>query len=303
MNKIDGRFLNVRFLTKGVSNNPLKSSAGDQYIVGSNPTGVFEGATPNFIAYYSPNNGWEFIPPAYSQQLLNIFTGEFLVYEGEWIQWHRNDDALEGNLINVIQYMVPGYDTEPELPENKNSYYFNTTTKKLYDINNGWRDLSNWMSEGYKIIVGYSDSLWKTFIWDGSEFQEITLPLGLCIVATDNIHGSSTGLAIYYYNNTNFERIFPLETSTTSTSGGKEFYTETHTLTAEEVSSTSFTLNYSVESGEETNILCSVSGIIQPAGVAFEVSGNTLNWGSKTLDNASLAAGDVFVVHYVKASA
>ena len=58
--------------------------------------------------------------------------------------------------------------------------------------------------------------------------------------------------------------------------------------------------NALVATGEETNILCFVQGVAQAAGVAFSVSGNTFSWDTKTLDG-NLNAGDVFIIHYVKA--
>ena len=82
--------------------------------------------------------------------------------------------------------------------------------------------------------------------------------------------------------------------------GASESVTETHVLTAAEVTAKSFNLTNNVKTGEETNILCFVQGVAQAAGVAFAVSGRTFGWTDKTLDG-NLSAGDVFIVHYVKA--
>lgn len=79
-----------------------------------------------------------------------------------------------------------------------------------------------------------------------------------------------------------------------------EAVTETHVLTAEEVTAKSFTLTNSVKTGKETNILCFVQGVAQAADIAFSVSGSTFGWADKTLEG-NLSAGDVFIVHYVKA--
>lgn len=77
--------------------------------------------------------------------------------------------------------------------------------------------------------------------------------------------------------------------------------TDIHTLTAEEVTAKSFSLANSVASGQENNILLFVSGVAQTAGVDFTASGNSINWNNKGLDSLGLAAGDTFIVHYVKA--
>ena len=60
MNKIDRRLLKTRLLVYDIINTPSRTDY--QYIVGSNPSGAFEGATPNSIAYYE-NEKWNFLPP------------------------------------------------------------------------------------------------------------------------------------------------------------------------------------------------------------------------------------------------
>ena len=60
MNKIDRRLLKTRLLVYAIADTPSKTEY--QYIVGSNPSGAFNGATPNSIAYYE-NEKWNFIPP------------------------------------------------------------------------------------------------------------------------------------------------------------------------------------------------------------------------------------------------
>ena len=60
MSKIDRRLLKASLLVYAIADTPSQTEY--QYIVGSNPSGVFEGATPNSIAYYE-NDKWNFIPP------------------------------------------------------------------------------------------------------------------------------------------------------------------------------------------------------------------------------------------------
>ena len=83
--------------------------------------------------------------------------------------------------------------------------------------------------------------------------------------------------------------------------GSASTVTEIHTLTAGEVTAKSFTLSNTVATGEEGNVLLFVSGVAQAAGTDFTVSGNSVSWNNKELDSLGLVAGDIFIVHYVKA--
>ncbi len=74
--------------------------------------------------------------------------------------------------------------------------------------------------------------------------------------------------------------------------------TETHTVTANEVTAKNFTLSNSVATGQETNILCFVNGLAQAAGVAFAVSDNVLSWQNMTLDG-TITEGDIVIVQYI----
>lgn len=84
-------------------------------------------------------------------------------------------------------------------------------------------------------------------------------------------------------------------------SASQDWSTEIHTLTASEVSAKSFTLTNSIATGQENGVTLSVCGIIQTPSVDFTASGNTISWTNKGLANIDLAAGDVFIVHYLNA--
>lgn len=77
--------------------------------------------------------------------------------------------------------------------------------------------------------------------------------------------------------------------------------TETHSLTKSEASAKSFTLSQSVAEGQEDNVLLFISGVAQIAGTDFSVSGNSISWSDKALDNIKLVEGDVFLIHYIAA--
>ena len=79
-----------------------------------------------------------------------------------------------------------------------------------------------------------------------------------------------------------------------------EEVTETHVLTSAEATSKGFTLSHAVAAGKELNVLLAVCGLIQIAGTDYTASGSSISWNGKGLDNASLRAGDTFVVRYSK---
>ena len=67
MNKIDSRFLDFNFIVRGMVNEPpVNPQAGDQYIVGANPTGAFEGASEHAIARYNGSR-WAFYDTFYNR--------------------------------------------------------------------------------------------------------------------------------------------------------------------------------------------------------------------------------------------
>ena len=108
---------------------------------------------------------------------------------------------------------------------------------------------------------------------------------------------------IYVYNGTEFVK----SNSSASTANPSAavnvpvFFTESHSLTATEVNAKSFSLSNSIASGQESNTLLFVSGIAQTVGTDFSASGNSISWNSKGLDSIGLAAGDSFLVQYIKA--
>ena len=168
---VDRRFLNVSLTVLGVADAPEGTPvAGTQYIVGTTPTGAFEGKTAGSIARYDGTK-WKFTAPkAGTLEVLNSATGQILRYDG---------------------------------------------------------------------------SAWS-------------------VVA-------STG------------------------GGSASITTETHTLTAEEVSAKSFTLTGTPAAG---TVSLSIQGLIQTEGTDYSISGGTISWTDKELANVGLMAGDIFVIQY-----
>lgn len=310
MNKIDSRFLDFSFIVKGIRDEPPTSPKhNDQYIVGYYPTGDFAGRDNN-IARYDNDKGWVFIHPQDCTGVYDICANEIWYWNGIWKK------ALGKNLIRYASnVMHERNDTPTTLEDNNGEYrYFDNTTNEVFYYQAG-----DWVKDNYTIgesILVVDGTYFYQRYCNGETFEKERNcdrldDGGIFVVENLKLEYNNGSIKItteydttfiyLFLTSQAFIRIYPSDTSNTA-SAGKEFYTETHTLTAQEVSDKSFTLSYSVESGEETNILCSVLGVIQPASVAFEVSGDTLSWYNKTLDGL-LNSGDVFVVHYVKASA
>ena len=84
MSKIDRRLLKTRLLVYAIADTPSQTEY--QYIVGSNPSGAFNGVTPNSIAYYE-NEKWNFIPPqSDGLEVFCITTKELLRWNGSnWV--------------------------------------------------------------------------------------------------------------------------------------------------------------------------------------------------------------------------
>lgn len=83
---LDRRFFDVNFVVLGIANEPAENpEVGDQYIVGSEPTGVFAEASANSLARYN-GTAWDFTEPREGGfEVLNVATNEILRYGGsDW---------------------------------------------------------------------------------------------------------------------------------------------------------------------------------------------------------------------------
>lgn len=321
MEKIDSRFLDFSIIVQGIRDVPPENpKKGDQYIVGKNPTGAFAEKS-NFVARYNGER-WIFIDKNDVNELFDISLGDFIKYDSEQSGWFpfyigngNEGETLGSSLVRHVEAVIKAGDTNPSEVE-PGEYFLNTATKKIHvgTDEKEWDNGTDLYAGNYLLRTSVG---WQLMYYDGVNFNSFDYGFnkdynlkylflantGYYDEDTDTIKSTTHSFdSFLYYYDRGYLHLVYLPKSI-STSCGKNFYTETHTLTADEVSNKAFTLTHSVESGEETNILCSVSGVIQPVGVAFDVSGDTFSWNNKTLQNVSLSAGDVFVVHYVKASA
>ena len=79
-----------------------------------------------------------------------------------------------------------------------------------------------------------------------------------------------------------------------------ELTTETHILTAEEITAQGFSLTNSVADGYEDRVLLFASGVAQAAGTDFLASGQVISWKGLGLADVELATGEIFLLQYMK---
>ena len=127
MNKIDRRLLKTRLLVYAIADTPSQTEY--QYIVGSNPSGAFNGATPNSIAYYE-NEKWNFISPETDGlEVFCIAAQALLRWNGSsWVK------EMSFKVPDIGPYTFRHIITQEEI-ENKSCdiYLFNTETYHSYD--------------------------------------------------------------------------------------------------------------------------------------------------------------------------
>lgn len=278
---LDRRFLSVNITVAGIANQPAENpTAGTQYIVGASPTGAFEGATANSIARYD-GTAWKFTAPkADGLEAVNIETGQILRYNGSaWVAVL----TFGTEVIAPVLAIVPTGATLPATAATGDSF-LNTADAKLYTATaaDTW-DTGTLTANGSRYA---SSTDYKVYQSDGTALTATGIPNGdMFLNKEDN--------TVYAYDAS-------IPTFAKVGEAPKNF-TETHVLTAEEVTAKGFTLSHSIATGQESNILLFVSGVAQSAGVDFTASGDSISWDGKDLDAIGLFQGDKFIVHYVMA--
>ena len=135
---LDRRFIDVNLFVNKIANAPDDNpTAGTQYIVGSTPTGAFEGATANYIARYD-GTAWKFTPPKVgSFEILNVDTGEFLNFNGTaWTAvTSLSGESGENGGLKVVDGIVYGMENSSNI----------LTVSKYTDLG------------GYPVIAWYRD--------------------------------------------------------------------------------------------------------------------------------------------------
>ena len=335
---LDRRFLDVSLVVAGIANEPAANpTVGTQYIVGSSPAGAFSDASANQLARYDGSK-WIFsTPKTGGLELFNTETGEMLSFDGT--AWKSKATFTMSTKKFPFEFYLPDYAGKciNSNPVNKTgrvagTIEFDIENHKIY-VTNSEGTLEDKTSDFTKKALFFwrnNDSsdypdLWE---WDGSNFEGVyelqsgdyLFDKGECQFYTYNsseykfqkvnaLTPSETlqiedGILFYNDEDKSFYFLSAKGCAKFSTSGsgsaGDEVICENHTLTAEEATAKSFTLANSIKSGKETDVLLSVCGMIQIAGVDYTASGNTISWSGKTLADIGLQAGDVFVVQYIK---
>lgn len=319
MNRLDSRFIAHNFMVKGKrATPPAYPAVGDQYIVAPNATGAFEGVAANRLALYNGDR-WIFTTPEDGTVVYSLHMERFLAYSQSfgWEVTTFNPKGSSTSVINVRYLLKIG----SSLPQSvtKGEYFLNTSDAKIYHATaaNTW-DSGTAAANGYYL----NEDGYLYFVENGNVMSlgnEATNGVYFVEYGRLNVDDGGTRTITYpdsytvywlefYGSIVYFTQIFPavdvpIEAVTQYL---KEWVTETHTVTAEEVTAGNFTLANEVMDGEETNAICFVQGLAQPAGTAFELyndpygNGN-FSWGSCSL-NGNISAGDEIIVRYVKAN-
>ncbi len=271
----DRRFLNVKFSVKGIVNEPPVSVlSGDQYIVGANPAGAFANASANSIAIYN-GTAWKFIPASVNHfEVLNLDTSEILDWNGSaWASVVSLASSYFAPVLDVIE-------TGATLPATATTgdKFLNTTDNKIYTATaeNTW-DSGTAISNNDRYVSLTSKKL----------YPNISIPDGTIFLCKSD-------KSLWSYDATADELIkFDF-------SSGNVAISETHTLTAAEILAKSFTLNHPIAQGTENSILLFLGGVAQVINVDFEISGNSISWNNKALQNFGLSEGDIFIINYYR---
>ena len=284
MSTIDRRFLNISIIVNGVANQPAVGvSAGTQYIVGDTPASAFAEATAGDIARYEGSN-WTFITPkTTSLEVFDQSKGQILKFNGT--AWEVVASLTVPPVLDIIE-------TGATLPATcaEGDTFLNTSDNKLYATikgpNTGEETTYTW-NTGEALTAGdrYASSTDnKVYTFDGEDFVTDTLLDGA------SFYNRADGL-LYIYDKSNgvFLKV----------GADLVHFTEVHTLTAAEATAEGFQLTHSIVTGQEANVLLFVSGVAQAANIDFTASGDYISWMGDALENVGIAAGDVFIVHYL----
>ena len=303
MNKLDPRFLKGtdNFIRGTINENGLTGSAdtiGKYRITSAQlETSPQYGFPKNSIAYFDGERWINYMPHA----------GERYLYDNKIYEFNGTDWETKHTLsvnYGCVDKIVRFSGNAKRSVNNNKTYTYNVGDKflcksdcKIYTItaiddekNITWDDGTALSGTSPRIYSVIDYGIYTYTKQDGEEKLDFS--------TTDDfvfVYVKETG-KLYYgiYVNSKQDA---LEVVTTANS----MKVETHTLTAEEVTAKSFTLSKSVATGEENNVLCFVSGVVQPVNIAFTVSGNTVGWSEKTLDG-NVSAGDVFIIQYYAGS-
>ncbi len=277
---LDRRFVSIGMRVEKVANQPTTGTTpvnGTQYIVGSNPAGAFASANANDLARYDGSK-WKFTRPDIGHlEVLNMETLEIMGWNGmEWAILAR----LRGE--NPVLDVVATGTSLPATAE-EGDKFLNAANGKFYTATapDTW-DSGTATGSGDRYA-----SITDAKIYENRDGTFAATPLADGTLFLSKADGSPYGY------DADTDRLIKL-------GGGSSTVTESHVLTAEEVTTKSFNLSNTVATSKENAVLLSACGVMQVAGTDFVVSGRAVSWTDKGLADVDLAAGDIFVIQYQK---
>ena len=258
------------------------------------------------------DKGWgdESVPVgtiAYSDGTRWIYTApnenDVFYFEGRLWQYKNKSWCIVAHLSRflsasfIIPTLIDFSETAPATCKTGDKY-FNSATLKIHTAtaDNTWDEGEKLRKYCDYILGGYGYYSYEPDNGGLIKEQDINVPGTICAEIGYNGEGEKSFYILY--GNTWYLLANPSQNELLASMARQgKTYTETHTLTAEDITAKGFTLSKSVATGEETNVLCFVSGVIQPVGIAFSMTNSTFYWTDKTLDG-HVSAGDVVILQY-----
>lgn len=337
--KLDRRFLNVSITVKGIVNEPPTSPApteGTQYIVGSSGTGAFGDADVNDIARYDGSK-WTFTKPRAGEfEVFNLDTLEILSWNGgAWTALTQLksavDDSSEETVssapVTIVQGLVENSYERPDLTASTSNL-----GRVFVDRNQGYIYKEDYTNGGYKWMLiednlggdkylrvtpnRGDDEIYVVSFDDAGkpvETEPVNSEIFLVSAAkrdTYQVNNYQGKLFIYNVKESTLKQIGTTAFADSDDDTNTGLYIGTHTLTANDIESSGFTLPskpLTINNGNP--IILSVGGVIQTFGVDFRVThiGNAedyenevwlVRWNNLGLSKMTLNVGDVFTLMY-----
>lgn len=301
---VDRRFVNLRFTIDGVVAAPTGDElTGTQYLVSATPTagGAFEGKA-NQIAYKTAD-GWKFIANFVGEsEVIDLTSG--LVYHFNGTSWVEYDIAsanvrtivdprIQIAVEDVLYAVVADSSSLPDatdLADGKK--VLSTGDNMIYTVSSGAFGAGVAIADGAR--YAFADGSAHGYIYEGKDGEAVAAELVDGVVFINKAEED-----LYTYDESTHSLI-----NVTDIGSRPEYrrhsLTDTHALTASEITAKSFTL--SKLTVLDLGVRASVNGVTQVAGVDFEVTNSggvsTFTWDGLGMAALDLQEGDYVVVSY-----
>ena len=287
MNKLDRRFLDASLVVESVlAEPPASPAAGVQYIVSATPTAnkAFAGHA-NAIAKYD-GTAWDFFAPQVGDvEVLNKTDNAFQKWDGTaWVSSVSLGGAGDDNEeVFIVNRVVNGFAIDMRSSTGE-SECIDDKTSKIYVYNGTTWDSGTSLTEGYYIAKD-ADGNPTLYNYDGTKLTEVEHFRHY----DSSVEVSTKKLLFSIYNSMLYINNSGYIVSATPIS-----VTETHTLSATDITNKYVSLGYTVNTAD--SVLLFVSGVLQPMST-YTVTNKKIDWTEKSLDG-ELKAGDIITVHY-----